>query len=257
MTYQQPGAYPGIPSYPGGAGLPPKPPLPPTVQRAFQCMIVGAVLSVVGVVVSFIQLGSIRSTLEKGLPNDSPSTIDSLVTATIVAAVVVALIEIGLWLWMAFAAKAGKNYARIVGTVFFGINAAGTLFATVGFFATSDSGTSSSTFASSDTSLGQVTDWLTFFVGLAAVVLLWRKESSRFFKPEPLYPAYGYPGYAGYPGYPGYGAAPGYGGGYPDPGQPGYPAAAPAQPYPAPAAEAAAQPAPPQDPQAPQNPPQG
>lgn len=213
MTYQQPGAYPGMPPYPGPAGLPPaKPPAPESVTRAFQCMIAGAALSAISVVATFTQLGSIRSTFEKGLSNGDSDMVGSLVTATIVAAVVMALIEIGLWLWMAFSARAGKNYARIVGTVFFGINAAGTLFATAGYFVTAHSGSTSSTFATSDTVLGQIVDWLTFLVGLAAVVLLWRKSSSRYFKPEQFYPAPPY----GYPGQPGYGY--GYGYGYPGPG---------------------------------------
>jgi multisubunit Na+/H+ antiporter MnhC subunit len=227
MTYQQPGAYAGMPAYPGGPGMPPpKPPTPGSVLRAFQCMLAGAVLSAIGVAATLTQLGSIRSAFEKGLSNDDSDMVDSLVTATIVAAVVIALIEIGLWLWMAFAAKAGKNYARIVGTVFFGLNAAGTLFSTAGYFATAGSGTTSSTFASSDTVLGQIVDWLTFAIGLAAVVLLWRKSSSEYFKPAQFYPAtpYGYPGY----GYPGYGYP-----GYPPnaaPNMPGAPQQAPQGP---------------------------
>jgi hypothetical protein len=213
MTYQQPGAYAGMPAYPGGPGLPPKPPLPGSVLRAFQCMLGGAVLSVLSAVAVFPELGTIRSALEKGLPHDDHDMIDSLVTATIVVTVVTALIEAGLWVWMAFAAKAGNNYARIVGTVFFGLDAAATLFSTPGFFVSTNSGSTSSTFASSDTMLGQIVNWLIFVIGLAAALLMWRKSSSEYFRPEQFHPAppYGYPGH----GYPGYGH-PGY-------GYPGYP----------------------------------
>lgn len=222
MTYQPPGAYPGMPPYPGGAGAPPRPPLPETVRRAFLCMLGGAALSAASAVVTLTQLGQIRSAFEKGLPSDDPAMINSLATATIVVAVVAALVEIGLWLWMAFAAKAGKNYARIVGTVFFGVNASGTLFGTAGFVATSHNGATSSTLASSDTTLGQIVAWLMVLVGLAAVVLLWRRSSGAFFKPQQFYPVYPYaqPGYgyaqSGYPyGQPGYGyPAAGYGPGY-------------------------------------------
>jgi hypothetical protein len=217
MTYQQPGAYPGMPQYPGGVGLPPKPPAPETVRRAFFCMIAGAALSVIGVVVALTQLNAIRSVFETSLPNDDITMINSLVTATIVASVVIALIEVGLWLWIAFASKAGKNYARITGTVFFGVNAASTLFGTIGYIATSHNGSVNSTFASSDTVLGQIANWLTFLAGLAAVVLLWRKDAGPFFKPpQAFYPGpYGYAAYPP-PPYPGYG--------YPQqPGAPGYP----------------------------------
>jgi hypothetical protein len=202
MSHQPPGPYPGVPQYPGGVGLPPKPPLPQTVLRAFYCMLAGAALSVVSAVVTISQRNEIRSVIEQGLPNGETSTIDSLVTATMVFAVVLALIEIGLWLWMAFACKAGKNYARIVSSVFFGLSAAGTLFGTAGFVASSSNGTTNSTFAASDTALGQVAGWLTLAVGLAAIVLLWVKASSAYFRPEQLVAApYGYPGY--FPGQPG------------------------------------------------------
>lgn len=224
MTYQPPGAYPGMPPYPGVAGLPARPPLPESVRRAYFFMLGGAGLSALSAVVTLAQIGSIRSVIEKGLPQDDSTMIDSLVKAAIVAGIVGALIEIGLWLWMAFACKAGRNYARIVGTVFFGIDAAGTLFGTIGYAATSNDGTTSTSFASGDTAAGQGVSWLTFLVGLAAVVLLWRKSSSDYFKPQQFYP--GYPPY-GQPGYaqPGYGQ-PGYG--YPPPGY-GYPQGAPQQ----------------------------
>lgn len=210
MTYQPPpGAYPGMPPYPGGVGTPPRPPLPESVRRAFALMLVGAGLSLAGAVVSAVQIGSIRAAFEKGLPGDAPDVINSLVAAAIIGAVVAAVVEVGLWLWMAFAAKAGKHYARVVGTVFFGVNAAGTVFGTVGFAVTEHDGAKSSTFATSDTAVGQGVSWLVLLVGLAAVILLWQKSSGQFFRPTPYYPVYPYgqPGY-GYPAQ-GYGYPPG------------------------------------------------
>lgn len=208
MSYQPPGPYPGMPQYPGGVGLPSKPPMPESVRRAYFLMLAGAGLSVLSGVVALTETGSIRSALEKGLPQDDPDLINSLVTASIVAAIVGAVIQLGLWLWMAFAAKAGKNYARITGTVFFGIATFGTLFGSVGFVATAHNGSTSSTFASADTALGQVMSWLTFLVGLATVILLWRRSSGEYFKPEQYYAGpYGQP--AGYPAGYGYPPAPG------------------------------------------------
>jgi hypothetical protein len=199
MSYQPPGPYPGFPQSPGGAGLPAKPPVPQTVLRAYYCMLAGAALTIVNVVIAFTERGQIRSTLEKGLPTDDPSMVNSLVTAAMVFSVALALIEIGLWLWMAFACKAGKHYARVMSSVFFGVSASSTLFGSVGFFVTSHSGTTSSAFASSDTVLGQVASWLTLAAGLAAIVLLWAKSSSAYFRPQQFFaPPYGYAGY--YPG---------------------------------------------------------
>ena len=37
-------------------------------------------------------------------------------------AIIFGLIGIGLWLWMAYANKAGKNWARITATAFFGLD---------------------------------------------------------------------------------------------------------------------------------------
>lgn len=202
MSYQPPGPYPGVPQYPASAGLPPRPPVPTTVLRAYYCMLAGAALSVLSAVIAVTERNEIRSTLTQGLPGDDPSMVNSLTTAAMVVAVVLALIEIGLWLWMAFACKAGKHYARVTGTVFFGLSASGTLFGTVGFFASSSSGTTNSTFATSDTTLGQIASWLTFAVGLTAVVLLWQKASNAYFRPQQYFAVpYGYPGQ--FPGQPG------------------------------------------------------
>jgi len=205
MNYQQPGPYPAFPQYPGGtAGMPPKPPLPQTVQRAHYCILAGAAFSVVSIVVALTQIDSIRSVLETGDPTADQTTINSLVTATIAVACVLGLVEVGLWIWMAFATKAGRNWARILSTVFFGLNAASAGIGTLTYFASSSNGSSSTTFASSDTALGQVVGWLTFLAGLGAIILLWNKESSAYFKPAAFYPV---PGPYGYPGMPP-GAAP-------------------------------------------------
>jgi hypothetical protein len=206
MSQQPPGPYPAYPPpYPGGpVAMPPKPPAPQTVLRAHYCILAGAALSVVSIIVTLTQTGAIRSALETSDTAASQSTINTLVTATTVAACVIGALEIGLWIWMAFATKAGQNWARILSTVFFGLSAAGTAFGTLAYFAGSSSSSSSTTFASSDTTLGQATSWLTFLAGLAAIILLWNKESTPYFKPPvAFYPGpYGYP----YPGTPAGGA---------------------------------------------------
>ena len=205
MSYQQPGPYPAFPQYPGGtAVMPPKPPLPQTVQRAYYCILAGAVLSALSVVTALTEINTIRSVLETGDPTADQSTINSLVTAAIAVACVFGLIEIGLWIWMAFATKAGKNWARILSTVFFGLEAASTVIGGLTYAASSSNGSSSTTFVSSDTVLGQIVGWLTFLAGLGAIILLWNKQSSAYFKPAAFYPP---PGSYGYPGMPP-GAAP-------------------------------------------------
>jgi hypothetical protein len=202
MSQQPPGPYPGFPQYPGGAAaMPPKPPAPQAVLRAHYCILAGAALSLVGIIVTLAQSGSIRSTLESRETNSaiSPGTLNALATGTIVAAAVFGLVGTALWIWMAFATKAGKNWARILSAVFFGLSAVSTLFSTVTYFASSTSGSSSTTFTSSDTTLGLVVSVLEFLAGLAAIILLWHKDSAAYFKPPMAF----YPGPGGPYGYPG------------------------------------------------------
>lgn len=202
MSQQPPGPYPGFPQYPGGtAAMPPKPPAPQTVLRAHYCILAGAALSLVGIIVTLTQSNSIRSALESSDTNTaiSQNTLNSLATATIVAAAVFGLIGTGLWIWMAFATKAGKNWARILSTVFFGLSATGTAFSTVTYFASTATTSSSTAFTSSDTTLGQIVSVLEFLAGLAAIILLWNKNSTAYFKPPMAF----YPGPGGPYGYPG------------------------------------------------------
>ena len=204
MSQQPPGPYPAFPQYPGGLGaMPPKPPAPQSVQRAYYCILAGGVLTILGIVATLTQTNAIRSALESTETTVAQSTINSLVTATIVFACVLALVEVGMWVWMAFATKAGKHWARILSTVFFGLSAASTIFGSLFYFASSSNG-SSTTFASSDTTFGQIAAWLEFFAGLAAIILLWSKESSAYFKPPMAF----YPGPYGYPGIPPQGMPP-------------------------------------------------
>lgn len=138
----------------------------------------------------------------------------------------------GLWAWMAWKNYRGRGWARVLSTVFFGlmcVEAIGGLFEIT---------------TAPAPAIIVLADWA---VGLAALILVWRPESSRYYeslKRPPAYapfppgygpppPGYGQPGYA-QPGYgqpgsaqPGYGQ-PGYG--QPGYGQPGY--GAPPQPYP-------------------------
>ena len=85
-------------------------------------------------------------------------------------AIVSGVIGIGLWLWMARANNQGKNWARILSTVLFGL-------ATLDLVGV---------FSQPKTVLGLVFPVLTWLVGLGAVFLLWRPESSAFFKPQGL-----------------------------------------------------------------------
>lgn len=187
MTYPQPGQYPSYPQYPGGGQMPvpAKPPIPSTVQNAFYLMIAGAVLAVIGGIITISEISTIRSQVESRNPGFTSTQVDTAVHFAVGAAVVGIVIYAGLWLWMAFANRAGKNYARITSTVFFGIS---TLLTLIGLAATA--GSSVSSVKTSPFSV--VVSILGWLVGLVTIVMLWNKQSGPYFKPEQAY-GYGYP----------------------------------------------------------------
>ena len=78
------------------------------------------------------------------------------------------MIGVALWLWMARANGQGQNWARILSTVLFGL-------ATLDLFGV---------VSQPKTVLGLVFPVLTWLVGAGAVFLLWRPESTAFFKPR-------------------------------------------------------------------------
>lgn len=216
MTAPQPGSYP---QYPGGSGMPepqPKPPLPDTVHNAFRLMLAGAALQAIGIISALAQIGTIRDMIRDRVNERSDAStidVDSVVNVSIGSIIVVGLIGVALWLWMAFANRAGKNWARITATVFFGISTLSLLSSIA--VRTSDSTTA---MGSSGTTFGTVLNVLLWLVGLAVIILLWHNRSGPYFKR----PSYGYeyqpPGAAS--GYPPTGPGPAPGQTAPPPGPP-------------------------------------
>jgi len=92
------------------------------------------------------------------------------VTAGGVAALTVLLsvIEIALWLGIARACRNGKSWARITGTVLFGLHTLGFL----GVLASSHPGIG----------LTKVLTTLSWLIAFGAVVFLWQRPSSAFFR---------------------------------------------------------------------------
>ena len=190
MAYPQPGQFPAYPQYPGQAGTPAKPPVPKTVQNAFYLMIAGAVLEVLSTIFSLGSSSKVRDTIRTQHPEYTDTQVTNAVHVATVFAVIIVLIGVGLWIWMAFANRAGKNWARITGTVFFGLNCVA-LLVTLG---SSSSGSTMSTKSSGVAVALSVVIWV---IGLATVILLWNKQSGPYFKP-PQFGAGG-PGGAAYP----------------------------------------------------------
>ena len=128
------------PAWYGPAPLAPSA-LPSTVSRAVRLMRAGAAFAVVYGVV----FGLFRHALVTGM----------------VFGVFVSL----LWLWMAWKNEAGRNWARVLSSVFFGFQCPGVLVSVIG----------------RNWSLALLAAVIQWGIGLAALILLWRPESSQFF----------------------------------------------------------------------------
>jgi hypothetical protein len=138
---------------------------PASVVMAVRFMYAGAVVSALSLVVSLVTIGSLRAALRRAEPSFTASQIHTAEVATVGVAVFFGLVGIGLWIWMALANRAGRSWARIVATVFFGLN---TLFLLLGLARTAPLGS-------------RLVSILLWLIGLGAIIFLWRKDSSEYF----------------------------------------------------------------------------
>ncbi len=149
---------------------PQRPSAPSSVQTAVRLMYAGAALSFIELVVILTTVGSLRHTIVTHYPHYTASQVHAAEVIAVVSVVLESVIAIALWLWMARANAAGRNYARKTGTVFFGLN---TLFVLIEL-------------SRPQASLGLVFNVLVWLAGLGAVIMLWRRESAPYFSsPRP------------------------------------------------------------------------
>ena len=147
---------------------PERPAAPPAVLNAVKLMYAGAAVSTVSLVISLTSISGTKAAIRKAKPSLTVAQVNQLNTFIIALAVVSGVVGVALWLWMARANGQGRNWARIMSTVLFGL-------ATLDMFGV---------LSQPKTLLGLVFPVLTWLVGLGAVVLLWRRESGEFFKPR-------------------------------------------------------------------------
>jgi hypothetical protein len=143
-----------------------RPAAPPSVRNAVTIMYAGAAASLIGIAVDLATIGSLKANLAKKHPNLTPTQIDNLNGALHIGLVIGGVIGALIWLFIALNCKRGRNWARITGTVFFGIATIDTLF---GF---------SEPYGPAVKLYG-ILIWL---IGLAVVILLWQGTSSAYFK---------------------------------------------------------------------------
>jgi hypothetical protein len=149
---------------------PERPAPPPSVLNAVKLMYAGAAVSTVSLVISLVDISGTKAAIEKARPSLTAAQVNQLNTFIIALAVVSGVLGVALWLWMSRANGQGRNWARIVSTVLFGL-------ATLDLFGV---------LSQPKTVLGLVFPVLTWLIGAGAVFFLWRPESSAFFKPRGL-----------------------------------------------------------------------
>lgn len=145
-----------------------RPPAPASIQTAVKLMYGGAAVSTVSLIVSLVTIGSIKTAIEKAKPSFTVAQVNQADHFIIGLAIVSGVIGVALWLWMARANGQGRNWARIVSSVLF-------------FLATLDL---LGVFSQPKTAIGLVFPVLTWLIGVCTIVLLWRKESTAFFRPQ-------------------------------------------------------------------------
>jgi hypothetical protein len=143
-----------------------RPPAPPSIRTAVRLMYAGAILSAVSFIVGLATVGSLRQAIIKASNKTLTSTqIHTAEVAGVAAIVVLGLIGVGLWLWMAWANGRGRSWARVVAAVLFGFNTLGLLSTVI-----------------RPAAIGtKIFDILVWLVGLGAIVYLWRPDASEYY----------------------------------------------------------------------------
>jgi hypothetical protein len=151
--------------HPAGAEMPgtPRPPVPRSVANAVKVMHVGALTSILGIVINVAAVSATTRAFEKRFPNLSVSQ-HHLVAGFII----VGLTYAAVWIVLARLCRSGRNGARITGTVLFGLATLDTLAIGAG--------------AIPDASAARAWAPVIWLVGLVAVVFLWQQSSTAFFK---------------------------------------------------------------------------
>lgn len=245
-----PGPGPASGQYPAsGYWQPPAPPdeRPRPLVIAVWLMYVAAVVEIVYAVADGQWLASYMSSLFTAIESADTSRSGAQVPTSeikdliLVIAIVVGIMAVLIWLWIAWKNRAGRSWARVVATVLFALSCLGLPeLLTGGHLSTMPSTLPGADGAAIAVPPLAIPAWLiaagvvNWLLGLAIVILLWRRAASRYYEAVSL--SRRRPAFTPY-------AAPGYGApGYAPPGSPQW------QPYGQP-------PAAPQDPQAPPRPP--
>lgn len=153
----------------------------------------GAVLAIAQGIVSGVGAQSLLTLQTTNAPGAHGADVGGSIIGGIIAAL--------LWLWMAWKNHSGRSWARVLSTVFFGLMCVDAIVSAIGLAASAGRG--------GLLVLSGVIALIEWAAGLAAIILIYRRESGQYYAAAsrggypPVPPGYGY----GY-GQPGYGQPP-------------------------------------------------
>ncbi len=170
---QPPGA--GQPSgygYPAPPVVPAKASPPREVLTGSWLIIAAGVLSLIYNIITSFALPSLLTPQDKQAFSDAGLDDGNVTTFLVSFGIVIALIGFGIYLLIALFVRRGKNWARILGTVF-------AAFALVGIF---------TMLGSYFTSPLALISLVSSLLGIAGIVMLYLKPSAPYFRRAPRYP---------------------------------------------------------------------
>jgi hypothetical protein len=144
-----------------------------TVRAAVRLMYAGAVVSTVNLIVVLAVLGDVKARHAVFGHRFTAAQVSQVNTLFITLTIVTGLVPVALWLWMARESGQGRNWARGLSTVLFGLATLELSHAIGG-----------PGIVFGGTVFGAIFPVLTWLAGLAAVCLLWLPASSAFFRPR-------------------------------------------------------------------------
>jgi hypothetical protein len=129
-------------------------------------MYVGMAASIVGIIINIVLVGSLKSSIKQRDPHLTAAQVASAQHVLFGISIASGLIGAALWWWMAQSCQAGKSWARILSTVLFGVYTLAQVYGAL----------------TPSTAAAEIYDILVWLIGLTAVVFLWQRRSSEYFR---------------------------------------------------------------------------
>ena len=169
-------AYPESGQIPGGKGAPPR-----EVMTGFWLILAGGILTLIYMIASSLSIsaedifGSL-SAEDRQVFDEAGMTEETVQSFAVTTGIVMSLIVLAVYVLIAFLIRGGKNWARIIGTVFASLSAVGVLLSLVTGLAFS--------------SPMELVSLLASLAGIAGIVMLYRPQAQPYFQKRPRFGPY-------------------------------------------------------------------